>query len=144
MRRRSEHPRATVLVVDDDEAIVELVTEALCDEGYAVTVLRYASIETIQEAVARHRPDCLLLDGGSSSGYEHSWETAALMSALSSPIPVIMFTAHTGDFAEAKAHVSERSQAAGFAALLSKPFELRHLFDAVASAIGTPDTSNME
>jgi CheY-like chemotaxis protein len=136
MITRPEHPRNTILVVDDDNAIVELVTEALFDEGYAVTGLRDSSIDAIREAIVTIQPDCVLLDGALGSGYGNSWEVAALMTALIPPVPVIMFTAHVDALAEAKAQASERSRAARFAALIQKPFELSDLFDAVESAIG--------
>src|SRR5687768_9969812 len=85
-----------VLIVDDDEDIAQLVRECLADEGYGVTILRDVRIEAIQEAVARHEPNCILLDGGPGIGYGDSWATAALMTSRTPPIPTIMFTAHTG------------------------------------------------
>ena len=125
-----------VLIVDDDSDIAHLVEEVLSEDGYAITILSDARIEAIQEAVAQLEPDCMLLDGGVGSGYGASWESAALMAARLPAVPVIMFTAHAGASAEAMENTSERSHAAGFAAVLPKPFNLTELLRAVEVAIG--------
>jgi len=128
----------TVLIVDDDSDIAHLVDEVLSEDGYAITILSDARIEAIQEAVAQLEPDCMLLDGGVGSGYGASWESAALMAARLPAVPVIMFTAHAGASAEAMENTTERSQAAGFAAVLPKPFTLTELLRAVEVAVGEP------
>ena len=125
-----------VLIVDDDSDIAHLVEEVLSEDGYAITILSDARIEAIQEAVAQLEPDCMLLDGGVGSGYGASWESAALMAARLPAVPVIMFTAHAEASAEAMENTSERSQAAGFAAVLPKPFNLTELLRAVEIAVG--------
>ena len=132
----------TVLIVDDDEDIANLVEEALSEDGYAVTILREAESGAIHEAVALHQPDCILLDGGAGSGYGNSWDLAASMSHRTPPVPVIMFTAHSGAIVEAKANVSARSQAAGLAAVLTKPFELSELLSVVEQAVGHSSRSD--
>ncbi|GIX35005.1 MAG: sigma-54-dependent Fis family transcriptional regulator [Lysobacteraceae bacterium] len=53
-------PAAHVLVVDDEPDIRELVQEILQDEGYHVQVAAHAA--AAREALARHRPDAILLD----------------------------------------------------------------------------------
>jgi CheY-like chemotaxis protein len=125
-----------VLIVDDDSDIAHLVEEVLSEDGYAITILSDARLEAIQAAVAQLEPDCMLLDGGVGSGYGASWESAALMAARLPAVPVIMFTAHAGAAAEAMENTSERSQAAGFAAVLPKPFNLTELLRAVEVAVG--------
>ena len=131
-----------VLIVDDDSDIANLVDEVLSEDGYAVTILRDARIEAIQDVVAQLEPDCMLLDGGVGSGYGASWESAALMAARLPAVPVIMFTAHAGASAEAMENTSERSQAAGFAAVLPKPFNLTELLRAVEVAVGESHRSD--
>jgi len=125
----------TVLVIDDDEDIATLVHEILSHEGYAVTTLQDERVESIQEAVDRLEPNCILLDGGTGDGHGKSWETAALMASRIPAIPVIMFTAHTWATAEAAENASARSQAAGFAGQLSKPFEIDELISLVNLAV---------
>jgi len=131
-----------VLIVDDDSDIANIVEEVLSDDGYAVTILRDARIEAIQEVVAQLEPDCMLLDGGVGSGYGASWESAAEMAARLPAVPVIMFTAHAGASAEAMENTSERSQAAGFAAVLPKPFNLTELLRAIEVAVGESHSSD--
>lgn len=128
-------PRGRILIVDDDEDIANLVEELLSEEGFDVTILRDSRAEAIQEAVEGIHPDCLLLDSGVGSGYGTSWESAAWLAARRPAVPVIMFTAHAGASSEATANTSERSQAAGFAAVLLKPFELTELLTAVELAV---------
>jgi CheY-like chemotaxis protein len=52
-----------VLIVDDDLAIGDLVEELLTGEGYAVALLNSRRAESVEDAVGRLRPDCVLLDG---------------------------------------------------------------------------------
>jgi CheY-like chemotaxis protein len=125
-----------VLIVDDDSDVAHLVEEVLSEDGYAVTILSDSRIDAIQDVVAQLEPDCMLLDGGVGSGYGASWESAALMAARHPAVPVIMFTAHAEASAEALENTSERSQAAGFAAVLPKPFNLTELLRAVEVAVG--------
>jgi hypothetical protein len=47
-----------------------------------------------------------------------------------------MFTAHENALQEATAHESERSQAAAFAGIVGKPFDLDDLLNVVAEATG--------
>jgi len=126
---------ARILVVDDDADIAGLVDELLHDEGYEVTIMHARALETVRAAVERVRPDCVLLDGEIAGTYGDSWGDAAWMTALSAPVPVIMFTAERSAADEAADHVSERSRAAGFSSVLSKPFELDELLHVVALAV---------
>ena len=126
--------RGRVLIVDDDEAIAALVAEVLSDEGYAPSVLTDGRTTAIQEAVTRLEPDCILLDGGAGQGYGESWDTAALMASRLPPVPVIMFTAHSGAATEMQENTSVRSQAARLTSLVPKPFALDDLVRAVSLA----------
>ena len=126
---------ARVLLVDDDEDIASLVRDLLMDEGYAVDILTDVGFESVQEAVAKCEPDCVLLDGSSSSGYGESWDSAAWLASRTPAVPVLMFTAHAQVIAEATSNTSGRSQAASFTGLLSKPFELDELIRLVSLAV---------
>jgi CheY-like chemotaxis protein len=124
-----------VLVVDDDADIANLIADLLTGEGYAVALLRDRDQESVQDAVGRLRPDCVLLDGAVPGSYGESWADAAWMAALPAPVPVIMFSADTQVTSEARRNESERSQAAHFASVLPKPFELDELLQVVAMAV---------
>jgi CheY-like chemotaxis protein len=130
-----EQLRPTVLVVDDDAAITQLLEELLVDEGYAVSILKDTHIEAIQETVAQQRSDCVLLDGGDRDGYGESWDSAAMLAGQIPPVPVVMFTAHREAAQEALANTSLRSQAARFSGVLLKPFELSELTKVIEESV---------
>jgi CheY-like chemotaxis protein len=126
-----------VLVVDDDHDIGELVEAVLTDAGYAVSVLNQLDAEIVTAAVGRLEPDCVLLDSsGGRTDYGDSWALAERLAVRGRPVPVVMFTAHAAAEREARANVSARSQAAHFAAVLAKPFDLEELLAVVAEAVG--------
>ena len=127
----------SVLVVDNDQDIAELVRAVLADEGYAVDLVVDVSVEAISAAVGRLEPDAVLLDGESHvTGYGGSWAVAAHLATRERRVPVIMFTAHSPDLREAEDGKTPRSVAASFAAFLPKPFDVDHLLTAVAKAVG--------
>jgi len=129
--------RGTVLVVDNDQDIAELVRAVLVDEGYTVEVVEDMRADAIAAAVGRVEPDAVLLDGESHVvGYGSSWGEAARLTERTRRVPVIMFTAHSPDLREGRDGRTPRSTAAGFAAVLAKPFEVEDLIIAVAKAVG--------
>lgn len=126
-----------VLIVDSDRDIAEMVRAALQDEGYQVSVLAELTADAIAGAVGNLEPDAVLLDGEPThAGYGSSWLEAAKLAQRPRAVPVIMFTAHDADIAEARAAASPRAAAARFAAVLAKPFDLDQLLEAVDRATG--------
>jgi CheY-like chemotaxis protein len=130
----SETSPASVLIADRDADVAGVVEAILTDEGYLTTTITDQSHDGITRAVGRLEPDCLLLDGASSTEYGASWTEAALLAGRSRAIPVVMFSAHAPELREATDGTSERAIAAGFAAVLPKPFDIDQLLDAVARA----------
>jgi DNA-binding NtrC family response regulator len=126
---------ARILVIDDDHDVGEVVTAILSDEGYEVITLEHISDETVRAAIGRLEPDCILLDGVDAVDYAEAWATAAEVSHRPRPIPTVMFTAHSMDAAEASLATSERAVAAGFFAVLRKPFHLDELVATVERAV---------
>jgi len=125
-----------ILIVDNDADIADLVRSALAEEGYEVAIVGDLSSTAIAEAIAVAEPDAVLLDGsGDGSTYGRSWDEAARLTRRRPRIPVVMFTAHKGDIAEATARQTERSVLADFAAVVSKPFDLDELLAAVDQAV---------
>jgi CheY-like chemotaxis protein len=125
-----------VLCVDDDRDIAEIVQAVLADEGYAISCLYSTENDALRRIVGQLEPDCVLLDSSSSVGYQEAWLEAATLASRGRRVPVIMFTAHTQDVAEARAGTSQRAAAAQFSSVLEKPFELDRLLEAVARATG--------
>ena len=130
--------RGSVLIVDDDQAISTIVAEVLSEEGFQISVLRDSQPAAIQAEVARLEPDVVLLDGGDGGSYGDSWVYAAWMRERRRPIPVIIFTAHTRELAEARLGLSDRSKSAAFVGFLPKPFDLRILVETVARVVEEP------
>lgn len=128
--------RPSILCVDDDRDLVEVVRETLEDEGYTVSGLSHLGEDALLRAIGQLEPDAILLDSFSASSYGEAWEFAAAVRARARAIPVVMFTAHARDVAEGREGTSERAVRAGFAAILPKPFHLDELLEAVARAVG--------
>ncbi len=129
-----EAPR--VVLVDNDQDVRDLVQAVLTDEGYEVTTLADSDHDSIAAAVGQVEPDCILLDGVGGSSFGDSWSTAAYLAKRDRPVPAIMFTGHSKAVTEAREAATERSRAAGFAAVLAKPFLLDDLLEAVETATG--------
>jgi CheY-like chemotaxis protein len=132
-------PRPSVLCVDEDHDIVEVVQAILEDEGYAFSALYDLTDDALLRTIGRLEPDAILLDGFATDSYGSSWDHAAHIRQRSRPVPVVMFTAHALDVAEAEAGVSDRAQQAGFAGILAKPFTLDQLVETVGRAVGRSD-----
>ena len=132
--RRPAAAPGTVLVVDDDDDLGDVLRAIFTDAGYAAAVLPNARPAAVRAAVDHLEPACVLLDGEGSGEYGASWEVAAWMRARGRPVPAVMFTGDAGAVREARAGTSARSRLAGFAGVLSKPFDLDELLATVAQA----------
>jgi DNA-binding response OmpR family regulator len=78
----------TVLCVDDDRDMAELVQAVLTDEGYAVSCLYSVEEDAVLRAAGRLEPDCILLDSDSDEDYGGSWQVAADLAERFRPVPV--------------------------------------------------------
>ena len=135
MPAAAQRGAARILVIDDDRDVGDVVDAILSDEGYEVTTLDHISDESVRAAIGRLEPDCILLDGVEAVEYAEAWATAAEVRHRPRPIPTVMFTAHSMDAAEASLATSERAVAAGFFAVLRKPFHLDELVATVQRAV---------
>ncbi len=90
----SEAPKATILVVEDDEDAVEPARILLEDEGYRV--IAATSRDDGLEAVRREKPDLVLLDvmmPSGTEGFHFVWELRRDSDAERRDIPIIVLTA---------------------------------------------------
>ena len=143
----SSSTRKSVVVVDDDRDVAEIVQTILIDEGFRVSCLYEPSKSDVKAAIERIEPDLVLLDGGTPAAYGRSWELAAWLATRSRPIPAVMLTDHTADREEAILDQSERAKSARMAAVIPKPFDIDHLVTVVRTAVGqttTPLTDRQE
>ena len=136
--------RHSVLVVDDDEDVGEVIAAILSDEGYAVHILSDVSDESFRTAIGQLEPDLILLDGAGRSEYGEGWLEAARVHLRQRPIPVVMLTGHSHDAREAEAAGTERARAAAFSAILLKPFGLDQLLNVVATTVSDEPFNHSE
>jgi len=124
-----------ILIVDNDRDIADVVEVILSDSGYVVEVVNEVDSTILRARVAEFAPECVLLDGQGPGVYGESWLNAEWLHSLAPPVATIMFTADQPAADEARDRVSERSLAAHFTAVLSKPFDIDDLISVVAQAV---------
>lgn len=116
---------STLLIVEDDPAILELVRESLRAEGYRVAVA--ADFPAAAAALGRAQFDLVLADAlgaATPDARANRWATLERLRDLAGSAAVVIFTAYSeGDFAGYR----ER----GFSDLLLKPFDLDELLATV-------------
>lgn len=106
---------ARILIADDDELIAELASEVLIDAGHACGWV--TSAEAAWQCVRRKRPDVLLLDQNLPGESGLTMLRRLRLSAQLYDLPVIMFTALSGEADEAQAIF------AGAQDFIRKPFD---------------------
>ena len=112
-----ERPGERVLVIDDDVGILELLTNLLTGEGYAVSSA--ACAREGLEAIEAHEPDIVLLDVQmpGMSGFE----ALAKIRETRRLLPVIMVTGHGSE------EVAADALRLGADDYIAKPLRIRNL-----------------
>ena len=123
----------TILYVEDDPAIAELVSRKLTRRGYTVRLARNADEAFI--AVASDKPGLILLDIGLGKLSPNGWEIQERLKANSetADIPVVALTAQSPTDDD-----RARALAAGFKEHLPKPIDTPTLLSVVASFLPPP------
>jgi PAS domain S-box-containing protein len=118
-----------VLVLDDDEAIREILSLFL--EGRGARVSCVTTVAEAMQLVAADRPDAVISDISmpDEDGYDLVRQLRVIAPG-NPPIPTLALTAH--------AHLEERHRtlAAGFQAHLTKPVDMKELVGVVAKLCG--------
>ncbi len=113
--------RATILVVDDNPDIVDLLRGTLAEEGYRVLVAR--TVAEGREILAAFRVGLVLTDAFHAA---ERWANLEPLMRAAGDTPIVLCSAHSADkYADHAAH--------GIAALLPKPFKL----DALVALVGS-------
>jgi len=128
-----------VLLVEDEPTLSKLVGRLLDEAGYEHESI--ADHDGIAAAIARREPRCIILysDPG-SAGHERSWSDAATIRRLHPELPVLMFTSDPESMAEARAGTTARSRAAGYTAVIDKPFLIVEFLATLKQAVERPHT----
>jgi CheY-like chemotaxis protein len=128
MHSRIEATRAgqhTVLVIDDERPILDLLGEALTEEGLGVTLA--ADLPTAVAALDRNRFDLILADSLAEFDSDFSldqWPALETIKTRAGASRVVIFSAHP------QRHFA-RWQARGFAGFIAKPFDLDELVETI-------------
>lgn len=136
-----QRTQRTVVVVDDDRDLRDLLELLLVDEGYRAVCIGEADLDRIRTTVEEDQPACLLLDScgpDGSPGFGAAWQVAAWLHDNFPTLPVAMFTGHAADAQEAKTGETERAKLAAFAAIVPKPFDTAELLAALDSLMRGP------
>ena len=112
----------TVLVVDDDPGIRQIVSWALEDEGYAVQTATNG--RDALEAVRRQSPDAIVLDLNMPVMDGWSFIHAHQADATCRDVPIILMSA---------GQRIAQAQGLGAAAFVTKPFDVGVLVGTIAS-----------
>ncbi|GAC1699185.1 MAG: hypothetical protein NVS9B6_10590 [Candidatus Limnocylindrales bacterium] len=128
--------RPMVLLVEDEPTVSKVVGHLLEEAGYGhVTIAEH---DLIPAAVERWQPQCVILDSEPpANGQGRSWADAAAIRRAHPDLPVLMFTADEDSMAEARAGTSARSEAAGFAGVMDKPFLVMEFLATLKHAVET-------
>jgi CheY-like chemotaxis protein len=118
----------TVLVVDDEFGISEVLTEILGDAGYHVLTAIHG--RQALERIAETRPDIILLDFMMPVLNGPGTLAALAADPALRDIPVILMSSLP------EASVAE--QASGYTSFLRKPFRIATVLEAIARALGSP------
>jgi FixJ family two-component response regulator len=122
---RSDDKQPIVIIVDDDAAVRDALSELILSAGFQVAC--FASTRDLLADDALDRPGCLILDvrmpGASGLDLQH------LLVARGNPKPVIFLTGH-GDVP-----MTVQAMKAGAVDFLTKPVRDQTLIDAVNAAI---------
>ena len=123
-------PPPTVLVIEDDPNILDILLEGLSDEGYRT--VGAANLADAVAGLAMGRFDVILADAFRPLGLVVAGEQWAILESLrraARATPIVIITAHEiSDYADFREH--------GFAGVLAKPFDLDELYAAVRRVLG--------
>jgi len=129
--------RKRVLVINDDQAILDVFRELLEEEGYEAVLdtLKTGSLQTQYDRVIAERPDVIVLDF-LILGEQHGWQFLQLikMQPKTARVPVVVCTAAVELVRELGAHLTKLH-----VEVVLKPFEIDNLYEAIARAIKETD-----
>jgi len=115
----------TILVIDDDPAVVQVISDILHEEGYAVAAAR-DGLEGLRKAT-RQPPDLILCDERMPSLAGHEVCQKLFSDPQTRAIPVVMMSAHSYEVMPGTPNCLM---------FLRKPFQYQTLVNTVEDVIG--------
>ncbi len=116
--------RPRVLVIDDDDAVCEILREALTDDGYAVATVPHGAAAL--ELVKHHQPSVILLD--LRMPIMDGWSFAEQYRRAASPPASLILLSALKD-------IEENAKRLGASGSIRKPFELDEVTAQIERAI---------
>ncbi len=116
-----------ILIVEDDEATAEFLTDLLHAEGYETRVL---SEPDTTETVRALQPDLILLDLVFPDRKGEDLLHAVRRDRVLGHVPVVLLSAVP--------HLADKAAKLPVQGYVSKPFELDHLLQTIGSLAGEP------
>jgi len=120
---------ASILVVDDDPAIVDIITQVLAAEGYVTRACRNG-LEAL-DVLNEWRPDLILLDLWMPKMDGWEFRRRQLMLDVARDVPVVLLSAG--------GRLEEHAQTLDAAAAIPKPFDLTDLLSVVDAVLNHPN-----
>ena len=117
-----------MLVIEDEKDIATFLRAYFRASGQDVVHVDPTSPEEVAEAVAAYEPVCVLLDLN-LRGF-HGLEAYRAMRRHGATVPVVVVTA------DVNPDTIRQARREGVAAVVSKPFSMRGLYDLVLAQIG--------
>jgi DNA-binding response OmpR family regulator len=121
----------SVLIIDDDDAVLRSLARALTSEGFSTRTARDAAEGVMRFAVAE--PDIVLLD--LTMPGENGWDAFEELSRFSPLVPVVIITARPGQF--------DFARAACVAALVEKPIDIPSLVAIIRRLLAEDESTRL-
>lgn len=119
--------RPRVLVIDDDDAVCELLREALSEGGYAVATVPHGAAAL--ELVKHHQPAVILLD--LRMPIMDGWSFAEQYRRAAKPAASLILLSALKD-------IEGSAKRLGAAAFIQKPFDLDEVVETIERCISAP------
>jgi CheY-like chemotaxis protein len=119
--------RPRVLVIDDDDAVCEVLREALSEDGYAVATVPHGAAAL--ELVKHHQPAVILLD--LRMPIMDGWSFAEQYRRAAKPPAMLILLSALKD-------IEVSAKRLGASAFIQKPFELDEVVQTIERCISAP------
>lgn len=125
---------ATIIVQENDSAVLDVLTQALQLEGHQPIGILGACPLAMSNTVKRNFPDLVLMDYRNRNGAGTTLLT--VVKSLKAKLPVIALSCEL--------NISKIANNLGFDGFLVKPFDLEELFDTIKRYLTSSETLSQQ